>query len=121
MESFKPFKGLQLYLKILISKSPDMKKRYICLWFPHLATDWFAKRQPGLQHKAFVLARPSHGKMMVTASNKHAAAEGVFPGMAVADARALFTALEVFDDKPTLPTQLTQRLAEWSVRFTPTI
>ncbi len=96
-----------------------MAKRFISIWFRSLTTDWFTLRQPQLRNTAFVLSAPSHGRMMVTATNALAEAQGVFKGMVVADARAIIPALQVLDDMPELGEKLLKRIAEWCIRFTP--
>jgi protein ImuB len=94
-------------------------KRYVSIWFPHLATDWFELRKPALKKIAFVLVTASHGRMVITAANSLAQKKGVRAGMVLADSRAILPALQYFDDKPALVPQLLQRLAEWCIRFTP--
>jgi protein ImuB len=96
-----------------------MQKRFVSIWFPHLATDWFVARQPHLKNTAFVLKASSHGRIIVTASSPTAQAGGIVTGMPLADAKAIFPMLHVFDDVPKLSTQLLQRIAEWCIRFTP--
>ena len=96
-----------------------MSNRYITIWFPLLTTDWFALRRPELRGIPFVLAAKDHGRMVITASNEHAYAQGIPAGMPVADARALLPTLQVVDDKPGLAATLLQALAEWCIRFTP--
>ena len=96
-----------------------MGKRFVSIWFRYLRTDWFALRQPALNNTAFVLSSPSHGRMVITAANKPAQEQGVFIGMAVADARAIFPSQQVLDDKPALSDKLLNRLAEWCIRFAP--
>jgi protein ImuB len=96
-----------------------MAKRFVSIWFPYLATDWFSLRKPELKKRPFVLSAPSHGRMMITAACPLAQAKGIYPGMVVADARAVIGSLEVIDDKPGLVNQLLQRIAEWCIRFSP--
>lgn len=96
-----------------------MQKRFVSIWFPNLRTDWFAARQPHLKNTAFVLKGSSHGRIIVTASSEAAQAGGIVTGMVLADAKAILPTLPVFDDVPKLSTQLLQRIAEWSIRFTP--
>ena len=96
-----------------------MAKRFVSIWFRHLTTDWFTIRQPALCNTAFVLSFPSHGRMMIVASNTIAEANGIYNGMVLADARAIVPSLQAFDDKPGLPDKLLNRLAEWCIRFTP--
>jgi len=94
-------------------------QRFVSIWFKHLTTDWFTLRRPDLRDIAFVLAAPQHGRMVVTAANPIAEAQGITEGMVVADARAIFPSLEVLDDKPELTIALLRLLAEWCLRYTP--
>jgi protein ImuB len=98
-----------------------MSKRFVSIWFRHLTTDWFTLRHPHLGDIPFVLRAPSHGKMIVTAANAMAYAQGISNGMSLADARALVPGLEALDDKPDLAQKLLKRLAEWCIRFTPCV
>jgi protein ImuB len=109
-----------------------MEKRFVSLWFRHLATDGFALRQSAeaqrsgktktdLKKVPFVLRTSIHGRMIVTAANAAAEAQGISVGMVLADARALLHDLEVQDDQPELVAQLLRRLAEWCIRFTPVV
>jgi protein ImuB len=98
-----------------------MVKRFVSIWFRHLTTDWFTIRQPELSNTAFVLSAPSHGRMMIVASNAIAESKGVYSDMVLADARALVPSLLALDDKPDLPGKLLIRLAEWCIRFTPVV
>lgn len=98
-----------------------MDRRFVSIWFRHLATDWFSLTEPGLKKIPFVLRAASHGRMIITASNAVAESNGIGVGMAVADARALVPQLEVRDDKPELLAKLLHRLAEWCIRFTPVV
>ena len=98
-----------------------MKKRFVSIWFRHLAIDWFSKQQPELRKKPFVLRTPSHGRMIVTGVNDLAAKAGIGNGMILADARAVVPGLQVLDDKPDLPLRLLNRLADWCIRFTPCV
>lgn len=98
-----------------------MPKRFVSIWFRHLRTDRFIRRQPALKDVPFVLAAPDHGRMIITAANKRAEAEGIFTGMVVADARAILSSLEVLDDQPDLSKKLLTGIAEWCIRFTPAV
>lgn len=98
-----------------------MARRFVSIAFHHLATDWFTLRKPELRGQSFVLSAPSHGRLIVTAANAHAQAQGVAPGMAVADARAMTTGLHVLDEQPGLAPQLLKRMAERAIRYTPAI
>jgi protein ImuB len=96
-----------------------MAKRFVSIWFRYLATDWFSLRQPQLRNVPFVISAPSHGRMIVTAANPLAEAQGVYRGMVLADARAIIPAVQVVDHKPGLTEKLLTRIAEWCIRFTP--
>ena len=98
-----------------------MQSRFMCIWFRHLTTDWFIRRQPLLRNIPFVLASPDHGRMVVTAANTIAENESVFQGMSVADARAIIPSLEVQDDNPDYAGKLLKNLAEWFIRYTPVV
>ena len=98
-----------------------MQKRFVTIWFRHLKTDWFSRRHPYLKEKAFVLASPDHGRMIVTAVNPSAQAKGVYPGMVVADARAIIHGLTVLDDPPGLSAKLLHNLSHWCIRYTPVV
>ncbi|MFM8833019.1 MAG: Y-family DNA polymerase [Cytophagales bacterium] len=98
-----------------------MQKRYVSLWFRHLATDWFTLRHPQLRFVPFVLRTPVHGRMVVIATNAVAERQGIRVGMTLADARAMLPALEAQDQLPDLIPKLLKRLAEWCIRFSPVV
>lgn len=96
-----------------------MKRRYVSIWFKHLAIDWFSRQQPELRKQPFVLRTPVRGRMIITGVNPIASRAGISNGMVLADARAVIPGLQVLDDKPDLPKRLLRKLAEWCIRFTP--
>jgi protein ImuB len=98
-----------------------MQKRFVTIWFRHLKTDWFIRRQPSLKTKPFALAEPDHGRMIITAVNSVALSKDVFPGMVVADARAIIHGIHVIDDQPTLAEKLLKNLSLWCIRYTPVV
>jgi protein ImuB len=96
-----------------------MQKRFVSIWFPHLAADWHTRKQPHLRNTAFVLKTTSQNRLVVAAANPLAQTQGVYVGMPLADAKAIFPQLLILDDKPGLTDQLLHRIAEWCIRFTP--
>ena len=98
-----------------------MGKRFVSIWFRHLATDWFSIRQPQLKKLPFVLRTMSHGRMIITAANAIAEQRGIHSGMVLADARAIYPDLQVQDDIINLRQRLLRKLAEWCIRFTPLV
>jgi len=98
-----------------------MERRYLSIWFRHLTTDWHIRRQPELGQTPFVLATPEHGRMIITAANIPAEAQGVKVTMPVADAKAIVPGLQVFDDQPEKAAELLKALGEWCIRYTPVV
>ncbi|MEO6327293.1 MAG: DNA polymerase Y family protein [Ginsengibacter sp.] len=98
-----------------------MPKRFISIWFKSLKTDWFTRHQQGLHQIPFVLASPDHGRMIVTAASVLAQKNGVETGMVLADARAIISSLQFFDDKPQLPAKLLNGIAHWCIRYSPVV
>ncbi|MCW3089931.1 MAG: polymerase family protein [Ferruginibacter sp.] len=98
-----------------------MHKRFVTIWFRSLRTDWFTTRQPNLQNMPFVLALPDQGRLVITAVNELAKAQGVDKGMVVADARAILPSLQVLNDHPELSAKLLRKLADWCIRYTPAV
>ncbi|GAA4790791.1 DNA polymerase Y family protein [Olivibacter ginsenosidimutans] len=82
-------------------------------------TDSLAIRLPELKGKAFVLAAPERGRMVIQAVSPEALTIGIRVKMVLADARALHPALQVFDFEPERAESLLSELAEWFLRYTP--
>ncbi|SFC26897.1 protein ImuB [Parapedobacter composti] len=98
-----------------------MEKRYASIVFRHLTADRLAIRYPGLRSVPFVLATPMHGRMVITAANALAAAEGVIQGMVVADAKVCLPKLVVMNEPPGLAQRLLRALGLWCIRYTPVV
>ncbi len=98
-----------------------MSGRFVTIWFRHLKTDWLTRRQPSLHNTPFALALPDHGRMIVTAVNAVLEKEGIQPGIAVADAKAIFPGLKVYDDKPELSIKLLKAFSNYCIRYTPVV
>ncbi|MXV50142.1 DNA polymerase Y family protein [Pedobacter sp. HMF7647] len=98
-----------------------MSKRYCAIWFRHLTTDWITLRQPDLKSTPFIFVMPEHNRMMVAAASPPAQLQGVFAGMAAADAKAFVPGLKVFDNRPQLAAKLLKALGLWCIRYTPIV
>jgi protein ImuB len=98
-----------------------MNKRFISLWFRYLLTDWLTLKRPELTTVPFVLAASVHNRMVITAANSLAEAEGAYKGMALADAKAIIGNLEVVDHIPGQEAKLLKALGEWCIRYSPQI
>ncbi len=94
-------------------------QRFIAIWFRHLKTDWMIHCHPHLKNVPFALTFPDHGRMRITEVSAAAKAKGIRAGMVVADARIIFPAIQLFDDKPGLSDKLLKKLCLWCIRYTP--
>ena len=95
-------------------------RRVLSLWLPRFATDRIARNRPGSRDKPLALVAETHGRRVVAAVNAPAAA-GLTPGMTLADARAVFPALETMASDPPRDTATLARLARWCGRYSPWI
>ena len=98
-----------------------MAKRFVSIYFHHLPTDWYTLRQPELKNLPLVLTESNHGKLIITASNSNAEKKGIRIGTSLADARAIIPDLIALEHKPLLINRVLNRLADWCIRFTPTV
>src|SRR5215204_5643286 len=80
--------SLLLFIERWKRKPVDMNKRFVSIWFPYLATDWHARKQPQLRDKAFVLKSTIRNRIVVNAANALAKAQGIHENMVLADAKA---------------------------------
>jgi protein ImuB len=79
------------------------------------------RRQPELKTIPFAMAMNEQNRRVIKAANELAQKEGVFPGMVVADCKAVFPELEVLDYDPEEPEKILQGLAEWFIRYAPVV
>ncbi|MGZ3819741.1 MAG: Y-family DNA polymerase [Mucilaginibacter sp.] len=98
-----------------------MQKRFVSIWFRHLTTDWLTLRRPELREVPFVFAAPVRRRILITATNVLAEAQGITVGMPAADAKAIVPSLEVMNDMPDQAAKLLKALGEWCIRYTPLI
>lgn len=96
-----------------------MTKRYLSIVFPFLLTDWLCIRKPELHTHCVVFKAIQRNQVIITACNAHARAQGIAPGMPLADASAILPNMEVFDDKPGRDENLLKALGKWCIRFSP--
>src|SRR5215510_8922322 len=101
------------YRKNKKEKPGDMSKRFLSIWFRYLKTDWVCRRQPNLLTAPFILATPDHGRIVVTDANIPAQKQGIDTGTVVADARAIYPGIQVFDDKPELAEQILKAIGKY--------
>jgi protein ImuB len=98
-----------------------MQKRFMSIWFRHLTTDWLTLQRPELKLVPFVFAAAERNRIVITAINPLAEAQGVYRGMPAADAKAITTGLQVLDHIPGKEAKLLRQLGLWCIRYTPVI
>lgn len=98
-----------------------MNKRFMCLWFRYLLTDWLTLKRPELKDVPFVIAAPMHNRVVITAANSLAEAKGAISGMTLADAKAIVNNLEVIPHIEGQEEKLLNALGEWCIRYTPQV
>lgn len=98
-----------------------MQKRYMVIWFRYLTTDWLTLQKPELKDVPFAFAATERNRMVITAANAVADTQGIYPGMAAADAKAITTNLQVFDNLPGKEAKLLRQLGLWCIRYTPIV
>src|SRR5687768_1316320 len=96
-------------------------RRFVAIWFRYLVTDWQLLRRPELKDLPFVTAGKDRGRQIVCAANEWTEAQGIYPGMLLADARALIPGFQVIDHKPGIEIKLLSHIAEWCIRYSPVV
>lgn len=93
-----------------------MSRRYLALWLPYFATD-----RLGVAPGPLVTLAEQAGVPRVMAANIPAADLGIGPGMALADARALFPAVATRQANLLREGRDLARLADWCDRYSPMV
>lgn len=93
-----------------------MNRRYLALWLPRFATD-----RLGPHAGPLVTLVEDAGVPRIAAANEAAALLGMTPGMALADARALYPELDTRRANPLRERCSLTRLADWCDRYSPLI
>ncbi len=111
------------------------KRRYLALWFPFLPADRLKLDRQAAERKnhcalspdaphleaSVVLIAKIKGALRIDAVGPDAAELGLAPGMALADARALYPALQVADADPAGDAALLAQLARRCIAFSPLV
>lgn len=99
--------------------------RYLSLWLPSLATDRIIRQEnlakqsaERLDHRLATIAKIKNAQRLV-AVDQEAAARGLKPGMALADARAILPGLRCFAADAAGEAATLAAIADWCRRFTP--
>src|SRR4051794_24820946 len=96
-------------------------RRYLSLWLKRLSTDRIARRSSAPDDAPFVVVASVKSALRITAMNNAAARLGLTPGMALADARAMYPALAAADADPHADARLLEAVADWCHRYTPLV
>lgn len=102
-------------------KSERLAKRFVSLWLPYWPVDRLRRVEPNRVRGDAPLALVASGGrgIEVTAVNPLAAAQGVQPGLALADARALLPGLITLAADSKADQEDLARLAQWCGRYGP--
>nr|WP_262913591.1 DNA polymerase Y family protein [Rhizobium halophilum] len=106
-----------------------MQQRILALVFPHLPTDRIARRLWGASWR--LTGRPDHppllcsgrrdNGMRLTALDEVATELGLRHGQGLAEARAMYPAIDVAEEDPTADRALLEAIADWCDRYTPLV
>jgi protein ImuB len=99
-------------------------RRYLSVWLRRFATDRIARRSSAPADarnpdRALVVVEPVKGALRLAAVDDAAARLGLKPGMALADARAMYPALHAVDADRQEDQRILEAIADWSDRYTP--
>src|SRR4051794_13615831 len=96
-------------------------RRYLSVWLRRLATDRIARRSSAPADAPFAIVAAIDQALRITALNDAAARLRLKPGMALADARAMYPALPVADADPQADQRLLVAIADWCDSYTPLV
>ncbi|MBO1077311.1 Y-family DNA polymerase [Roseomonas marmotae] len=92
-----------------------MPRRILALWLPHLPLDRLRRREPALRGVPLATWSTAGNRRLLTAAE----GPGLFAGQALADAQAICPGLALRPADPEADAALLERLAVWSLRWTP--
>lgn len=96
-------------------------RRYLALFFPLLSADRWRRETPGGASAPQAFIEKQRGAMRIVALDAQALSLGLFPGMALADARARVPDLAVTDHDPAADAALLVHVADDCDRYTPMV
>ncbi|WP_374409775.1 DNA polymerase Y family protein [Novosphingobium colocasiae] len=106
----------------------SVKRRHLALWFPFLPTDRLRIQQAPAEgaddarpDAPLALIARERGALRLRAVNAAARDQGIVPGMALADARALHSALVTADTDESADRHWLKRLAEHCLGWSPRV
>lgn len=99
-------------------------RRILALLLPRLPTDRLKRRWKALgklDKRPLVVAAKIDNALRLTAVDASAAALGLYPGKALADARAMIPHLAVIRANEVADRKLLEEIADWCLRYTPLV
>ena len=96
-------------------------RRYLSVWLRRLSTDRIERRLPAPADGPRVVTASIKSAQRIVALNDDAARLGLKPGMALADARAMYPSLPVAEADGEADRRLLESLADWCDRYTPLV
>lgn len=93
----------------------------MAIWLDRLATDRLNRASVTPADQPIALYAKSGAAFTLTAVNLRAEGLGFYAGMALADARAIYPALDVREADPEADAALLDQIAAWCERFTPIV
>ena len=106
------------------SSPAQCKSRYLALWFAFLPADRLARQNrasPEQARPASVFIEKQRGALRLVAVSREALAQGLEPGLTLADARARVPALVAVEADPAADRALLERIADFCDRYTPLV
>jgi protein ImuB len=105
------------------------RRRILHLWFPHLSTERLLRQRLGRSWRSLpwqgrpplVVSHQENNTQRIAALDEEAARLRLRPGMGIADARAMYPALEIVEADPEADRSLLEALADWCDRYTPLV
>lgn len=109
--------------------TPNCSQRILALHFPYLATDRIARKLWGVSWR--LKGRPDHPPILcagrrdnalrLSALDEVAGSLGLKLGQALAEARAMYPSIDLFDENVLADQALLDAIADWCDRYTPLV
>lgn len=105
------------------------RRRILSLWFPHLSTERLLRQRLGRSWRSrpqqgrppLVISRQENNTQRIAALDEAAERLRLKPGMGIADARAMYPAIEIVAEDADADRRLLEALADWCDRYTPLV
>src|ERR1041385_4329410 len=96
-------------------------RRYLAVWLRRLSTDRIERRLRAPAETARIIVEPVKSALRICAMNDAAAALSLKYGTPLADARAMYPAIDVHDADHAADFALLEAVADWCDRYTPLV